>query len=60
MYNQVIYHSFYNEKPFTHVQIIWLHLQCPRKGSLSILVKSFFQALDALLGTTYYRDFVET
>jgi len=59
MYDQVIYHSLYNEKPFTHVQIVWLHLQCPRKGNLSILVKSFFQALDALLGTTYYRDFVE-
>ncbi len=59
MYNQIIYHSCYNGKPFTHVQITWLHLQCPRKGNLSILVKTFFQALDALLGTTYYRDFVE-
>jgi len=59
MYDQIIYHSLYNEKPFTHVQITWLHLQCPRKGNLSILVKSFFQALDALLGTTYYRDYVK-
>jgi hypothetical protein len=59
MYDQIIYHSCYNGKPFTHVQITWLHLQCPRKGNLSILVKTFFQALDALLGTTYYRDFVE-
>ncbi len=59
MYNQIIYHSCYDGKPFTHVQITWLHLQCPRKGNLSILVKTFFQALDALLGTTYYRDFVE-
>ncbi len=59
LYDQVIYHSCYNAKPFTHVQITWLHLQCPRKGSLSVLVKTFFQALDALLGTTYYRDFVQ-
>jgi hypothetical protein len=59
LYNQVIYHSCYNDKPFTHVQITWLHIQCPRKGSLSVLVKTFFQALDALLGTTYYRDFVQ-
>ena len=59
MYDQIIYHSCYDGKPFTHVQITWLHLQCPRKGNLSILVKTFFQALDALLGTTYYRDFVE-
>src|SRR6266567_3674893 len=59
MYDQIIYHSYYDGKPFTHVQITWLHMQCPRKGSLSILVKSFFQALDALLGTTYHRDFVE-
>jgi len=59
LYDQVIYHSYYNGKPFTHVQITWLHMQCPRKGSLSVLVKSFFQALDALLGTTYYRDFVQ-
>jgi len=59
MYDQIIYHSCYDGKPFTHVQITWLHLQCPRKGNLSILVKTFFQALDALLGTTYYRDFVQ-
>ncbi len=59
LYDQVIYHSCYNGQPFTHVQITWLHLQCPRKGSLSVLVKTFFQALDALLGTTYYRDFVQ-
>ncbi len=59
LYDQIIYHSCYNGKPFTHVQITWLHLQCPRKGSLSVLVKTFFQALDALLGTTYYRDFVQ-
>lgn len=59
MYDQIIYHSFYDGKAFTHVQITWLYLQCPRKGNLSILVKTFFQALDALLGTTYYRDYVE-
>jgi hypothetical protein len=59
MYDQIIYHSLYDGKAFTHVQISWLYLQCPRKGNLSILVKTFFQALDALLGTTYYRDYVE-
>jgi len=59
MYDQIIYHSLYDGKAFTHVQITWLYLQCPRKGNLSILVKTFFQALDALLGTTYYRDYVE-
>lgn len=59
LYDQIIYHSCYNGKPFTHVQITWLHLQCPRKGSLSVLVKTFFQTLDSLLGTTYYRDYVQ-
>jgi hypothetical protein len=59
MYDQIIYHSCYDGKPFTHVQITWLHMQCPRKGNLSVLVKNFFQTLDALLGTTYYRDFVQ-
>ncbi len=59
MYDQIIYHSLYDGKAFTHVQITYLYLQCPRKGNLSILVKTFFQALDALLGTTYYRDYVE-
>src|SRR5258708_29349128 len=48
LYDQIIHHSCYNDKLFTHVQITWLHLQCPRKGSLSVLVKTFFQALDAL------------
>jgi hypothetical protein len=58
LYAQIIYHSCYHGKPFTHVQITWLYLQCPRKASLSILVRTFFQALDAILGTTYHRDFV--
>src|SRR5258708_7067243 len=59
MYDQIIYHSCYDGKPFTHVQITWLHMQCPRKANLSVLVKNFFNTLHSLLGTTYYRDFVQ-
>ena len=58
LYPQVIIHSSYHRKPFTHCQIVWLRLEMPRNGRLSDLVKQFFQSLDQTLGTTYYHDFI--
>lgn len=58
LYDQVILHARYGRKRFTHVQVVWLLLQCPRNGALSDLVRQFFQVLDQVLGTDYYRQFV--
>lgn len=54
MYPQVIYHSSYNGEPFTRTQLVWLKMDCPYDGSLKTLCRSFFSAVDNVLGTTNY------
>lgn len=57
MYPQVIKHDVYEEQPFNRTQIVWLKIDCPYDGSLSTLCKSFFKAIDDLLGTRYLEKF---
>lgn len=57
MYPQVIKHQVYEDKPFNKTQIVWLKIDCPYDGSLSTLCKSFFKAIDDLLGTRYLEKF---
>ncbi|WP_342442003.1 ATP-binding protein [Lysinibacillus sp. FSL K6-0075] len=57
MYPQVIKHQTYEEQPFNNTQIVWLKIDCPYDGSLSTLCKSFFKAIDDLLGTRYLEKF---
>lgn len=57
MYPQVIKHQVYEEQPFNKTQIAWLKIDCPYDGSLSTLCKSFFKAIDDLLGTRYLEKF---
>lgn len=57
MYPQVIKHETYENQPFNRTQIIWLKIDCPYDGSLSTLCKSFFKAIDDLLGTRYLEKF---
>ena len=57
MYPQVIKHEKYKEQPFNRTQIVWLKIDCPYDGSLSTLCKSFFKAIDDLLGTRYLEKF---
>lgn len=57
MYPQVIKHQVYEEQPFNKTQIVWLKIDCPYDGSLSTLCKSFFKAIDDLLGTRYLEKF---
>lgn len=56
MYDQVIIHSEYCGKPLTRTQIVWLKIDCPFDGSLKTLCKSFFYAVDNILGTTRYYE----
>ncbi|MGD7009337.1 ATP-binding protein [Metabacillus sp. 84] len=57
MYPQVIKHDMYKELLFNRTQIVWLKIDCPYDGSLSTLCKSFFKAIDDLLGTRYLEKF---
>ncbi|GLC89707.1 ATP-binding protein [Lysinibacillus piscis] len=57
MYPQVIEHEVYERQPFNRTQIVWLKIDCPYDGSLSTLCKSFFKAIDDLLGTRYLEKF---
>lgn len=57
LYPQVIQHVEYNGQPFVRKQLVWLKLNCPFDGSLKGLCYNFFQAMDAHLGTNYFKKF---
>lgn len=57
MYPQVIKHSEYKGEFFSRTQLVWLKIDCPYDGSLSTLCKSFFKAIDDLLGTRYLEKY---
>ncbi len=57
MYPQVIKHKEYKGKNFSKTQIVWLKIDCPYDGSISVLCKSFFKAIDDILGTRYLEKF---
>jgi hypothetical protein len=57
MYPQVIKHFEYKGNNLTRTQIVWLKIDCPYDGSLSTLCKSFFTAIDDILGTRYLEKF---
>lgn len=60
LYPQVIHHSFYNDEPFIRKQLVWLKLNCPFDGSLKGLCLNFLQAVDAHIGTNYFKKFVSS
>lgn len=57
-YKPVILHSRYGDRNLTLKQIVWMKLECPNDGSLKGLCQNFFQKVDSLLGTRYYRKYV--
>lgn len=57
LYPQVIKHQEYKNQSFNRTQIVWLKIDCPYDGNLSTLCKSFFKAIDGLLGTRYLEKF---
>jgi hypothetical protein len=58
LYPQVIRHNHYRGQNFTHLQLVWLKLECPFDGNPRGLCIEFFKAIDSILGTTYHRDYV--
>lgn len=57
LYPQVIYHNRYCGKNHTSTQLVWLKLECPADGSIKGLCLNFFQAVDDILGTSYYETY---
>jgi hypothetical protein len=55
LYPQIVVHQQYQEQPFSHLQVVWLKLDCPHDGSIRGLCLHFFQSMDGLLDTRYYR-----
>lgn len=56
MYHQIVVHTEYKNVPLNFYQLSWLKLECPHDGSTKALCCNFFQAIDKLLGTSYYRE----
>lgn len=54
---QVITHVSYKGRDFIMRQLVWLKLDCPRKGSLRELCVNVFQAVDEILGTKYRKRY---
>jgi hypothetical protein len=52
-YRQVIEH----DEPYSFQQVVWLKLECPHMGSARQLCLDFFESMDRLLGTCYFRQF---
>jgi len=59
-YKPVIIHSFYAGRNLTLKQIVWLKLDCPNDGSIKGLCLNFFQKVDSLLGTSYYKNYAKS
>ena len=55
MYPQVIVHSRYKGQGFSFYQLVWLKLDCPFDGSVKGLCIDFFNKVDQLMGTDFYR-----
>lgn len=55
-YPQVIEHTEYNGKPCAYSQIVWLRLEAPENSSLQELVLTFFEEIDVLLGSNYFKS----
>lgn len=60
LYPQVINHSDYKGTSLNHKQLVWLKLECPHDGSIKGLCLNFFQSIDFILGTSYYKKFANS
>jgi hypothetical protein len=56
-YPQVIMHTEYHGINLNRLQLVWLKLDCPFDGSIKGLCINFFQAVDDLVGTNYYKRY---
>lgn len=57
-YDQVICHSDIKGPLAAVYQLVWLKLSIPPVGSIKALCMDFFEAIDELIGTNYFRLYV--
>ena len=57
LYPQVIKHELYHGYPINELQISWMKLDCTHDGSLKGICMEFFEMLDNLVGTEYYKQY---
>lgn len=60
LYPQVIEHQRYKESPFLQKQITYLIVPCPSDASPRALCLEFFKAVDNVLGTDYYNQYLKS
>lgn len=56
-FTQVIRHECYQGQPFTTHQVVWLKVNCPKKGGVPKLCKNLVEMFDTLLGEKYAKKF---
>jgi hypothetical protein len=56
LFPQVIQHREYHGRRFHTAQVVYVHLQAPKNGSIITTCVNFFQQIDDLLGTDYERS----
>ena len=54
---QVILHSKYKDKVITMYQVTWIKLDCPFDGSVKGLCIDFFNKVDEILSTSYFKKY---
>ena len=57
MYPQAIKHDKFNGFVLSMFQVVYIKIEAPHNGSIKGLCISFFQAVDQLLNTTYYKRY---
>jgi hypothetical protein len=57
LYPQCIVHTDYDEHKFLFKQLVWIKIDCTHNGSIKGICAKFFQEVDSVLGTNYYRKF---
>jgi hypothetical protein len=57
LYPQLITHTQYKGQSLDQYQLVWLKLECPKDGSTKGLCLNFFQTIDTVLGSNYYKKF---
>jgi len=57
LYPQVIHHSHYQGRNFTHSQITWVKLDCPFDANTKGVCIEFFRQIDSMLGTNYHPNY---
>ena len=57
LFPQVVFHRCYEGTHFQETQVVWVHMDCPKDGSLKGLCSAFFAEVDRACGTTFASQY---